>query len=240
MRARTRAVVAGDRLVEVYCEPPLTLRRVDGAPGNCALCLVGSAAGPLAGDDLHLDLELRPDARATLQASGATIAQGSGGNRTLRTSLRIGAGARLASVPAPVVVAHGARLALTITIDLAADAAVAWRELIVLGRSDEPPGAVTLRWDVTRAGRPVLRQLVDLADPVLAGWRGMTAGARVLASALVCDPGMAAATVVHSPLAVTAKLDEHTTLTTVLGSDAARAQADLDRALSSCPPVDGL
>ena len=39
-----------------------------------------------------------------------------------------------------------------------------WRELIVLGRTGEPPGRVTLRWDVTRCGQPVLRQFAD-TDP---------------------------------------------------------------------------
>ena len=237
MKARTRAVVIGDRLVDVHCEPPLTLRRVAGPPGTCALCLVGSAAGPLAGDELHLDLDLRPGARATLQSTGAAIAQGAGGGRSSMTTIRLGAHARLAAMPPPVIVAQGAQLALTIDVDLAATAAIRWREIVVLGRSGEPPGAVTVRWDVVRDGRPVLRQFVDLTDPVLAGWAGMTAGARVLASVLVSDPELTAATVVHSPTAVTARIDDHTTLTTVLGSDAYDIQATLDRALSSCPPV---
>ena len=33
---------------------------------------------------------------------------------------------------------------------LGAGAAVDWRELVVLGRTGEPPGQATLRWDVTR------------------------------------------------------------------------------------------
>ena len=105
------------------------------------------------------------------------------------------------------------------SIDLAADAAVEWRELIVLGRTGEPPGAATLRWDVTRAGRPVLRQFVDLADPWLAAWRGMANGARVLATTLLSDPSIEARTIVHSTTAVTAKLDDSTTLRTALGND---------------------
>ena len=31
-----------------------------------------------------------------------------------------------------------------------AGAAVDWRELVVLGRTGEPPGRATLRWDVSR------------------------------------------------------------------------------------------
>ena len=66
---RTTAVVeAGGVLGELACAPPLTLRQVHGADrcgqGRCELCLVGTAAGPLAGDDLSICLTLRPGARA--------------------------------------------------------------------------------------------------------------------------------------------------------------------------------
>ena len=85
----------------MHCEPPLTLRQIrsdDG--GTCALCVVGTAAGPLAGDDLALDLTLRPGAVATLQAAGAGLAQGTGGSRALRTTV-IARGAVLASPRGP-------------------------------------------------------------------------------------------------------------------------------------------
>jgi hypothetical protein len=90
----------------------------------------------------------------------------------------------------------------------------------VLGRTGEPPGRATLRWDVTRLGRPVLRQFVDLAGPARAG---LTAGRRVLACALVSGPALASRTVVASPVAVAQRVDEHTLLVTVLDDDAARA-----------------
>ena len=106
---------------------------------------------------------------------------------------------------------------------LGAGAAVQWRELIVLGRTGEPPGQATLRWDVTRLGRPVLRQFVDLADPELMAWAGLTARRRVLACALVADPASAPRTVAASPAAVAQRVDDHTLLVTVLDDDAARA-----------------
>jgi urease accessory protein len=223
MKAHTRAVIARDgRLAELHCEPPLTLRQIRSDDARtCALCLVGTAAGPLAGDDLALDLSLRAGARATLQAAGASLAQGIGGGRTLRTSVTLGTGARLIARPAPLIVAHGGRIDVAVSIDLAADAAVEWHELIVLGRTGEPPGAATLRWDVTRAGRPVLRQFVDLADPRLAAWRGMANGARVLSTELISDPQIEVRTMVHSACAVTAKLDDCTALTTRLTSEVA-------------------
>ena len=108
---------------------------------------------------------------------------------------------------------------------LGAGAAVEWRELIVLGRTGEPAGRATLRWDVTRLGRPVLRQFVDL-DP--GPEAGLTARRRVLACALIAGPALAPRTVVAGPLAVAQRVDDHTLLVTVLDDDAARATRQLD------------
>ena len=230
MRARTSVVVEpGGRLAAVDCQPPLTVRQVrSDEAGTCALCLVGTAAGPLGGDDLTLDITLRPGARATLQATGASLAQGAGGHRVVRTQVTLGAGASLTARPAPVIAGIGSRVDIAVAIDLAENATVEWHELLVLGRTGEAPGAVTMRWDVTLAGRPLLRQYVDLADPALASWRGMVDGARVLFTALVHDPALEARTLVHSPTAVVARLGPHTTLTTVLGVDAATVQHEMD------------
>jgi len=104
-------------------------------------------------------------------------------------------------------------------VALGAGAAVDWRERTVLGRTGDPPGRVALRGDVARGGKPVLRQFAGLSP----GLRGLTAGKRVLACALISDPARAARTVVGSPLAVAQRVDEHTRLVTVLEDDAAGA-----------------
>ncbi len=231
MKARTQVIVgAGGQLAHLAGQAPLTVRqlRTDEA-GACALCLVGTAAGPLAGDDFELCLTLRDAASATLQAAGAHLAQGRDAQPgSLRTRVVIGRGARLHARPGAVVVGYGARVDVAVSIELAPDAAVDWRELVVLGRTGEPAGAATLRWDVTRNGRAVLRQLVDLADPELRAWGGMSAGHRVLATSFRSDPELSARTVVHAPTAVAARLDEHTVLATVLAGDAASALRQLD------------
>ena len=179
--ARTTAVIEpGGVLGELACAPPLTLRQVHGE-GRCELRLVGTAAGPLAGDDLSICLELRAGARATLRATGASLAQGrdSGvhGRAAVAGSLSIRAdlaeGADLVADPGALIVCRGSRVDVRLELALGAGAAVDWRELIVLGRTGEPPGQATLRWDVTRLGRPVLRQFVDLdPDPGPAADRG--------------------------------------------------------------------
>jgi urease accessory protein len=222
--ARTTAVVEpGGVLGEVRCAPPLTLRQVHISgrchSERCELRLVGTAAGPLAGDDLGLSLVLRAGARATLRAAGASVAQGGGGDRTLSIRAELGDGADLWADPGPLVACQGSRTNVRVEIMLGAGARVDWRELIVLGRTGEPPGRVTLRWDVTRCGQPVLRQFADL-DP---GLRGLTAGKRVLACALISDPAVPVRTVAESPTAVAQRVDEHTVLVSVLADDAARA-----------------
>ena len=225
MIARTTAVVEpGGVLGPVACQPPLTLRQVRGAePGRCELRLVGSAAGPLAGDDLSLSLRLRAGARAVLGAAGASLAQGRGssGGAALSFAAEFEAGACLVADPGELIVCQGSRVDVRLSLALSTGAAVEWRELIVLGRTGEPPGAATVRWDVTRSGRPVLRQSTEL-DLALTG------GRRVLACALISGPEVAARTVVASATAVAQRVDDHTLLVTVLTDDAAAARRELD------------
>ena len=232
MISRSRAVVAAGGVLELLdCAPPLTLRRVysDNAE-TCALCLVGTAAGPLAGDDLELSLHLLPGARASLVAAGASIAQGRGGQPPARLAMRaqLDAGARLHADPGPLIVCEGSRVDVHVELALAEDASVQWRELVVLGRFGDRPGAATLRWDVTVAGRPLLRQHLDLTDAALLTWPGMLGDARVLATALLAGPRLSARTLVATPTAVAQRLDDQSVLVTVLGHDTADATRELE------------
>jgi urease accessory protein len=240
--ARTAAVIEpGGVLGELACEPPLTLRQVHSdIRGCCELRLVGTAAGPLAGDDLSISLQLRAGAHASLRATGASLAQGRGCRETSDRDGRGSGAARLAiradladrsclvADPGPLIVCAGSRVHVRVELALGAGAAVEWRELIVLGRTGEPPGAVTLGWDVTRQGRPVLRQFTDLGDEALTGWAGLTAHRRVLACALIADPAAVARTAVASATSVAQRVDDQTLLVTVLHDDAAAALSELD------------
>jgi urease accessory protein len=232
MIARTAAVVEpGGVLGELDCAPPLTLRQVHSdAAGRCELRLVGTAAGPLADDDLSVSLRLLAGARATLGATGASLAQGRPGGGPAELSVRadLGEGSDLIADPGALIVCHGSRVNVRVELTLAPGAAVEWREVIVLGRTGEPAGKATLRWDVTRAGRPVLRQFVDLADPALTAWAGLTAQRRVLACALIAGPVVTPRTVVVSPTAVAQRMADDALLVTVLGEDTAAATRQLD------------
>jgi len=230
--ARTCAVIApGGRLLSLACQPPLTVRQVRSERADtCALCLVGTAAGPLAGDELALSLQLVAGAHASLQAAGASIAQGRGSGAPARLSIEatLGAGARLSAAPGTLVVCEGGRVDVAVTVNLGTGAVLEWRELIVLGRTHDRPGRASLTWNVTRDAQPVLRQRVDLADERLARWPGTSGGHRVIASALLVDPERTARTVVASPTAVAQRVDGQTVLATVLADDAADAGTQLE------------
>jgi len=231
MIAHSSAVVApGGVLQYVRSAPPLTLRQVHAeSPLTCALCLIGSAAGPLADDDLRLDIEALPGSRAIVSATGASIAQGREGQppSSMRTRLVIGEGARIAGDTGALVVAGGAAVNVDVDITMASGGQVEWRELIVLGRSGEPSGQALLRWNVMIGGRPVLRQSLDVngrgADsPMLLG------GHRVIASMLISAPDLSARTVVLHRDAVATRMSEHAVLLTVLADDVVDATLQLD------------
>lgn len=227
MIAHARAAVRPGVLAEVVSRPPLTLRQVRAEPGTVGLCLVGTAAGPLAGDDLRLSVDVAPGARARLVAAGASIAQG--GASRMRTDVRVGAQGRLDADPGALIISAEACVDVELSLALDPTATLTWREIVVLGRTGEPAGRATLRWDVSRGGTPLLRQYVDLATPGLAAWPGLLAGCRVLLSELRIGPGLDARTVVRSGTAVTHRLADGATLTTVLAPSAAAALDLLNR-----------
>ena len=74
----------------------------------------------------------------------------------------------------------------------------------------------------------MLRQFVDLADPALTAWAGLTAHRRVLACALIADPASTPRTVVSSPTSVAQRVAGQALLVSVLGDDAVGATQELD------------
>lgn len=138
--------------------PPLTLR--DTPDG---VFLVGSAAGPLGGDDLRLDVAVGVDTALTVRSAAASLVLPGpiAGCSRLSIDLDVGAGAMLSWLPEPTVLVQGCDHRTTTTVRLAEGAGLVWREEVVLGRHDEPTGSVLQRLRVDVAGRPLVRN--DLA-----------------------------------------------------------------------------
>lgn len=183
MSAAVVAELAGDRTrcTTLRSAPPISLR--DTPEG---LFLVASGAGPVGGDALRLDLDVRSGASLAVRSAGASMVLPgpSGSASTLRVSARVRGSLRWE--PEPTILVAGCDHRATTTIELAAGATLLWRETVVLGRHEEPSGSLLQRLHVDRAGAPLLRSEL----PVGPRWPGAdgpagTDGALVVTSVLV-------------------------------------------------------
>jgi urease accessory protein len=180
MRAAARLrVEALCRVVVLAARPPFSLR-----PDRAGtVWLVGSAAGPLGGDDLVLRVEVGEGARVAVRSVAAQVVLPgpSGAPARVRIEAEVAAGGHLDWCPEPTVVAAGADLHQTSVVELAKGATLRWQEGVVLGRHGEEPGRVTSRLDVDLAGRPLLRHgfASDVDGPAgLAGARAVVSELR--------------------------------------------------------------
>jgi urease accessory protein len=166
------------RLPVLSSQVPLVLRRTPEA-----VYVVGGAAGPIGGDELALRISVGAGAFLRVRTAAASIAlPGPDGlESALRVSVDVAAGGRLEYLPEPVVVSAGARHATIIRVTLAEGASLLLRDEVLLGRHGETGGASRTELRVSYAGRPLLRQSLEVsgADPadlgpaVLAGHRGV-------------------------------------------------------------------
>jgi urease accessory protein len=159
--ARLRAELVGGRTrcTTLRSAPPLTFRETPEG-----LFLVGTAAGPLGGDELELVVDVGPGATLTVRSVAAQLAQPgprAGAPSSLRVEVTVAAGAELAWLPEPTVAVRGCHHRVTTVIRCAAGARLVWRDEVVLGRHREASGSILQRLRVDRAGRPLLRH--DLA-----------------------------------------------------------------------------
>ncbi|MGY6502610.1 MAG: urease accessory protein UreD [Acidimicrobiales bacterium] len=182
MRAHARVDVGIDTL-HLRSDPPLTLRATPHAT-----YLVGSAAGPLGGDELALDVDLAPGATHQVRTAAATLHHPSPvpAVSTMTTTVTLGAGAHLDWLPEPAVMIAGCDHRASVDIRLDDRATLVWREEIVLGRRHEPGGSLVTSLRVDRSGVPMLRTSTRLGPrwPGADGPAGAD-GARVLGSLLL-------------------------------------------------------
>ena len=156
------------RLPVLASQVPLVLRRTPDA-----VYVVGGAAGPIGGDELSLRISVGPGAFLRVRTAAASIAlPGPDGlESVLRITAQVEAGGRLEYLPEPVVVSAGARHATIITATLAEGAALLLRDELLLGRDGEDGGAARSVLRVDYAGRPLLRQALEVSgtDPAFLG-----------------------------------------------------------------------
>lgn len=201
--------------------PPLTLRQT----GPHTVHLVSTAAGPLGGDRLTLDLYVAPRTTLELGSVAATLVLPGQGESELLVTARVGAGATLRFMPEPTVLAAGCRHRLLVRLALEADADVRWREEIVFGRHGEEPGRCHARFDATRDGLPLLRQEFTVGDPALDNSPAVYGGARCVGTTFLTAAAKETAVaegVAVLPLAVSG------TLVSALAADAVQLRSRLE------------
>jgi urease accessory protein len=169
----------GTRCTTLRSAPPLSFRET--AEG---LYLVGTAAGPLGGDDLRLGLSVGAGAALTVRSAAAMLVQPGarpGAPSSLHVDVEVGPGGLLRWLPEPTVAVRGCDHRATTVIRLAPGAQLVWREELVLGRHGEEGGSILQRLRIDAGGLALLRN--DLAaGPRWPGSSGpaVTAGARAL------------------------------------------------------------
>jgi urease accessory protein len=175
------------RLPVLRSQAPLVLRRT-----LEAVYLVSAAAAPLGGDCLELRIEVRAGATLCLRTVAASVALPGldGGESLLTVTATVAAGGRLEYLPEPLVVADGARHATDIRVSVAEGGSLVLRDELILGRHGERGGAYRGSLRADYAGRPLLRQALDVSgtDPVTGG-PALLSGYRAVATLLCVDPG---------------------------------------------------
>ena len=170
------AVRAHAELVSAPAAPgePLRLERMAGQapvawrPAAEAVYLVSTAASPVGDDQVVIEVRARAGSRLVVRSTAATVAwTGAGSRQEVRATVE--RGAALDWAPEPLVATSGCHHSHVARLDVQEGGSVRWRELLVLGRHDEAPGALrsTLRVDV--AGRPLLRHELRIGA---VGWDG--------------------------------------------------------------------
>lgn len=159
------------------------------------VALVQSRASILRGDVVELSVSVGAGAALELVDIGATLTHDSRGGAPARifVELAVQDGGCLTWLGAPLIVSRGADVRRTMSVELAGNGRVLLGETIVLGRANEPCGALSARTRITCEGRPTLDETLETGDiatlrsPVVAGEAGVIA-ALTLAGVRDDDP----------------------------------------------------
>jgi len=151
-------------LVRAEGHVPYAPRAAPGEAGWARVVLVQTIAGPLAGDRVSIDIEVGADAALELVDNAATVAYPCATAARHEVRVKLGAGARLAWLREPLILAAGCDLETSIELALEASAAALTREIVVLGRHGEQPGRYRAQVRCELERRPLMHETVEI-DP---------------------------------------------------------------------------
>ncbi len=251
MYAHAHLAVAADqhqhtRITRLRSDPPLVLRptldtgtAMPGwqVTGAATVSLAASAAGPVGGDQLRLDVDVGTGTTLVLRTVAATLVlPGPHSQRSYtETTMRVAPDATLIWLPEPIIAARGCDHQAVTRIQLEPGARLLAREELILGRHRELPGTVRQRVRAAVGHRPLHDQelCIGVDEP---GWRSpaVTGGRKALGSLLL----VAFDTVISRQLMDTSDADtailalsDSATLITALARDALMLRRGLDRYL---------
>lgn len=204
------------------------------------ICLAASAAGPIGGDHLSLDVHVGAGSTLVLTEVSATLLlPGRDGTRS-RTDVRatVDSGGTLVWLPEPVIAASGCHHRNDIQVQLAQGARLFMREELILGRHGEGAGQLQQRTFVQRAGRTIYAQDLEIGTDTGTS-PAVAADNRALGSLLMIDPALAHGTskVWQLPQqAAIMPLVGGGVLVTALGTDSIEVRRQLNEGLRALGP----
>lgn len=140
---------------------------LDVGQGAVHACVIPTQAGPLAGDHDRLRIVVGARATLVLRPVAATVALPGPGRTKLDLDVCVGRDGRLVLEEAPLIVAAGADVQRTARVELAAGAVAALRDVVILGRCNEPRGRLAGTLRVSDDAGVVLHDALRL-DPATA------------------------------------------------------------------------
>lgn len=204
-RATTLAVTPTDGRVHVRISTPgdpaapcLRPMLLDSGARHARVALVPDGALLLAGDAVRLDIEVGQGIRLELVEPAGTVAfDMRGGDASWDVRLRLARDATVVWAGEPFVVASGARVRRSTTVDMEPGARLLVRETIVMGRHGERGGHLEQVWSAHGLGGvPLLVEETILDDRsdrpgILGGHRalGTVVGLGVAVDPEVCHEG---------------------------------------------------
>jgi len=141
----------------------LAPRVLDAGPGAVHACLLPTQAGPLSGDHDIVRITVGPGAALVVEPVVAILALPGPQRTVLEMDITVQAGGRLVLDEGPLVVCAGADVHRRTTLDLEPGAVAALRDIVVLGREGECPGAVDSSLRAMLGSIPLLQDALRLS-----------------------------------------------------------------------------
>jgi urease accessory protein len=183
-------------LVENRHQGPLLVQRPL-YPENevCHVCILHPPGGVVGGDALNLQLHVGPDAHSLVTTPGATKFYRTDGRRAVQQNeLRVEGGI-LEWFPQDAIVFPGARAQMATLVDLDATAGFIGWEITSLGLPTRHlrfnTGSLTTRFQISRGGRPLLRERLEINQKIgldsMIGLRGYAVSGLLTAAGCKAD-----------------------------------------------------